>query len=77
MSDPERVEVGARCADDRAVDGQLCIPPTPNPEGRHAWINWMLTPEISIQDLEYHGYNTGMKGVQRGGGSRRPSRTST
>jgi len=35
----------------------------PNPEAAHAWINWELIPEISIKDLQYHGYNTGMKGM--------------
>ena len=31
----------------------------PNPEAAHAWINWLLTPEISIKDLLYHGYHSG------------------
>jgi spermidine/putrescine transport system substrate-binding protein len=35
----------------------------PNPEAAHAWINWELVPEISIRDLQYHGYNTGMKNM--------------
>jgi spermidine/putrescine transport system substrate-binding protein len=35
----------------------------PNPEAAHAWINWELVPEISIRDLQYHGYNTGMKNI--------------
>jgi spermidine/putrescine transport system substrate-binding protein len=35
----------------------------PNPEAAHAWINWVLVPEISIQDLQYHGYHTGMKSM--------------
>ena len=35
----------------------------PNPEAAHAWINWELVPEISIKDLQYHGYNTGMKNI--------------
>jgi spermidine/putrescine transport system substrate-binding protein len=35
----------------------------PNPEAAHAWINWLLVPEISIQDLQYHGYNTGMSNI--------------
>ena len=39
-----------------------CIPVgAPNPEAAHAWINWDLVPEISIKDLSYHGYHTGMK----------------
>jgi spermidine/putrescine transport system substrate-binding protein len=36
----------------------------PNTEAAHAWINWILIPENSIQDLEYHGYNTGMKNME-------------
>ena len=36
----------------------------PNPEAAHAWINWDLVPEISIKDLQYHGYNTGMKNME-------------
>jgi spermidine/putrescine transport system substrate-binding protein len=35
----------------------------PNVEGAHAWINWLLTPEISIKDLNYHGYHSGMKQI--------------
>ena len=35
----------------------------PNPESAHAWINWLLIPEISIKDLDYHGYNSGMKNM--------------
>ena len=41
-----------------------CIPEgAPNPEAAHAWINWDLVPEISVQDLSYHGYHTGMKNM--------------
>ncbi len=35
----------------------------PNPEAAHAWINWLLIPEISMQDLAYHGYHSGMKNI--------------
>jgi len=35
----------------------------PNPDGAHAWINWNLSPEISIADLQYHGYNTGLRNI--------------
>ena len=35
----------------------------PNVEAAHAWINWILIPERSVQDLQYHGYNTGMKNM--------------
>jgi spermidine/putrescine transport system substrate-binding protein len=37
----------------------------PNPDASHAWINWDLSPKISIQDLAYHGYNTGMKKIDK------------
>ena len=43
-----------------------CIPAgAPNPEAAHAWINWLLTPEISIKDLLYHGYHSGMKDIDK------------
>lgn len=43
-----------------------CIPTgAPNVEGAHAWINWLLTPEISIKDLLYHGYHSGMKDIDK------------
>ncbi len=43
-----------------------CIPAgAPNPDAAHAWINWLLTPEISIKDLQYHGYNSGMKQIDK------------
>jgi spermidine/putrescine transport system substrate-binding protein len=43
-----------------------CIPTgAPNVEGAHAWINWLLTPEISIKDLLYHGYHSGMKNIDK------------
>ncbi len=43
-----------------------CIPVgAPNPEAAHAWINWLLIPEISIKDLNYHGYNSGMKNMSQ------------
>ena len=32
-----------------------------NPDAAHAWINWALTPEVSMKDLNWHGYHTGMK----------------
>ena len=41
-----------------------CIPTgAPNSDAAHAWINWLLTPEISIRDLNYHGYHSGMQNI--------------
>jgi spermidine/putrescine transport system substrate-binding protein len=43
-----------------------CIPTgAPNPDAAHAWINWLLTPEISVRDLNYHGYHSGMKTIDK------------
>ena len=43
-----------------------CVPTgAPNPDAAHAWINWLLTPEISIKDLQYHGYHSGMKMIDQ------------
>jgi spermidine/putrescine transport system substrate-binding protein len=36
----------------------------PNAEAAHSWINWILIPENSVRDLQYHGYNTGMKNME-------------
>jgi spermidine/putrescine transport system substrate-binding protein len=45
------------------MDNYCIAAGAPNAEAAHAWINWLLTPEISIQDLDYHGYNSGMKNM--------------
>ena len=43
-----------------------CIPEgAPNPDAAHAWINWLLSPAISIKDLEFHGYHSGMKNIDQ------------
>ena len=42
-----------------------CIPVgAPNPDGAHDFINHVLDPKISLQELEYIGYPTGVKGVE-------------
>ena len=46
------------------MDNYVIPTGAPNVEAAHAWINWLLTPEISIQDLNYHGYNSGMKDME-------------
>lgn len=43
-----------------------CIPVgAPNADAAHAWINWLLSPEISIKDLSFHGYHSGMKNIDQ------------
>jgi spermidine/putrescine transport system substrate-binding protein len=45
------------------MDNYAIATGAPNIDAAHAWINWILSPEISIQDLQYHGYNNGMKNI--------------
>ena len=47
------------------MDNYCIAAGAPNPEAAHSWINWDLIPEVSIQDLSYHGYNTGMKNMSQ------------
>ena len=46
------------------MDNWAILKDAPNPEAAYAWINHILDPEISLKDLAYHGYNTGIEGVQ-------------
>lgn len=42
-----------------------CIPTgAPHPEAAHAFINYVLEPEVALQQLDYIGYNTGVAGIQ-------------
>ena len=45
------------------MDNYCIAAGAPNAEAANAWINWDLIPEISIKDLSYHGYHTGMKSM--------------
>ena len=47
------------------MDNYCIAAGAPNAEAAHAWINWDLIPEISIKDLSYHGYHTGMKNMSQ------------
>jgi spermidine/putrescine transport system substrate-binding protein len=46
------------------MDNWCIVTGAEHPEAAHAWINFLLDPEISLKDLEFHGYNTGITGVQ-------------
>jgi spermidine/putrescine transport system substrate-binding protein len=35
----------------------------PNPDIAYTWINWILDPDHAYADMEYHGYNPGIKGI--------------
>lgn len=37
----------------------------PNPEAAHAFINFVLEPEVSLAQLDYIGYHTGTAGIEQ------------
>jgi spermidine/putrescine transport system substrate-binding protein len=36
----------------------------PHPNAAYEWINYLLEPDVSLKELEYIGYNTGVKGIE-------------
>ena len=46
------------------MDNWCIVKDAPDPNAAHAWINFICDPEVSLKDLAYHGYNTGIIGVQ-------------
>ena len=72
--EPGPLRLGSRGTGHRALDGQLVHREgrAEHPNAAHAWINYICDPEVSLKDLAYHGYNTGIVGRAGGGGGRRP-----
>jgi spermidine/putrescine transport system substrate-binding protein len=46
------------------MDNWCIVKDAPDPNAAHAWIDFICDPEVSLKDLAYHGYNTGIVGVQ-------------
>jgi spermidine/putrescine transport system substrate-binding protein len=46
------------------MDNWCLVTNAQHPNAAHAWINFICDPEVSLKDLAYHGYNTGIVGVQ-------------
>lgn len=46
------------------MDNWCIVKGAEHPNAAHAWINYICDPEVSLKDLAYHGYNTGIVGVQ-------------
>jgi spermidine/putrescine transport system substrate-binding protein len=46
------------------MDNWCIVKDAPDPNAAHAWINFICDPKVSLKDLAYHGYNTGIVGVQ-------------
>ncbi len=36
----------------------------PHPNAAYAWMDYLLQPEVSLKELEYIGYHTGVKDIQ-------------
>lgn len=36
----------------------------PHPNAAYAWMDYLLQPDVSLQELEYIGYNTGVKDIE-------------
>ena len=46
------------------MDNWTIVKGATHPEAAYAWINFILDPANSLQDLQFHGYNTGITGIQ-------------
>ena len=46
------------------MDNWCIVKGAQHPNAAHAWINFILDPEVSLKDLAYHGYNTAITGVE-------------
>jgi spermidine/putrescine transport system substrate-binding protein len=64
--DRSRFEWGLGAPDTELwMDNWSIVAGAQHPEAAYAWINFILDPENSIADLNYHGYNTGVNGVEQ------------
>jgi spermidine/putrescine transport system substrate-binding protein len=65
FEDPSRYAWGLGVPDTELwMDNWTIVKGAPHPEAAHAFINFILDPENSLQDLNFHGYNTGITGVK-------------
>jgi spermidine/putrescine transport system substrate-binding protein len=46
------------------MDNWCIVANAPHPNAAYAWINFIMDPAISYIDLQFHGYNTGIKGIE-------------
>jgi spermidine/putrescine transport system substrate-binding protein len=46
------------------MDNWCILKEAKNPDGAYDFINFILVPENSVTDLNFHGYNTGIKGIE-------------
>jgi spermidine/putrescine transport system substrate-binding protein len=46
------------------MDNWTIVQGAPHPEAAYAFLNFILDPANSLQDLAFHGYNTGITGIE-------------
>jgi spermidine/putrescine transport system substrate-binding protein len=46
------------------IDTWCILADAEHPEAAHAWINYVLDPEASAREIDYHGYNTAVLGTE-------------
>jgi spermidine/putrescine transport system substrate-binding protein len=65
LEDPERYKwVLAGPKTELWVDTWAILASAANPEAAHAFINHVLDPEVSAQEIAFHGYNTAVLGTE-------------
>lgn len=63
--DPDRWEWRLGAPDTELWMDNWCIAKgAPNPEAAHAFINFVLDPEVQLVNLDYIGYHTGAEGIE-------------
>jgi len=63
--DPERYVWGLGApVTELWMDNWCIVKGAENVNAAHAWINYICDPAVSLKDLAFHGYNTGIVGVQ-------------
>ncbi len=63
--DPDRWQWRLGAPDTELWMDNWCIPVgAPHPEAAHAFIDYVLDPVVSLQELDYIGYHTGVAGIE-------------
>lgn len=63
--DPDRWQWRLGAPDTELWMDNWCIPVgAPHPEAAHAFIDYVLDPTVSLQELDYIGYHTGVAGIE-------------
>jgi spermidine/putrescine transport system substrate-binding protein len=65
VDDPSQYEWGLGAPETELwMDNWCIVKGAEHPEAAHAWINFILDTDNSLQDIAFHGYNTGVTGIQ-------------